>query len=41
MLSRRYFQEAVALNSSDARYPSFLAGNTITEGNLQKDGSQR
>ena len=37
MLSRRYFQEAVKLDPSDARYLGFLAGNTLAEGNLHKD----
>jgi hypothetical protein len=37
MLARRYFQEAVKLDPSDARYEGFLAGNTLAEGNLHKD----
>jgi hypothetical protein len=37
MLARRYFQEAVKLDPSDARYLGFLAGHTIAEGNLHKD----
>jgi hypothetical protein len=37
MLARRYFQEAVTLDPSDARYRGFLAGNTLAEGNLHRD----
>jgi hypothetical protein len=37
MLSRRYFQEAVNLNPTEARYLGFLAANTLAEGNLHKD----
>ena len=37
MVARRYFQEAVKLDPSDARYLSFLAGHTEVEGNLHKD----
>jgi tetratricopeptide (TPR) repeat protein len=37
MLARRYFQEAVELDPSDARYLGFLAGTTMAEGNLHKD----
>ena len=37
MLARRYFQEAVKLDPSDARYLGFLAGATIAEGNIHKD----
>jgi len=37
MLARRYFQEAVKLDPSDARYLGFLAGHTLAEGNLHKD----
>jgi hypothetical protein len=37
MLARRYFQEAVKLDPSEARYLGFLAGNTLAEGNLHKD----
>jgi hypothetical protein len=37
MLARRYFQEAVKLDPSDARYLGFLAGHTIAEGHLHKD----
>ena len=37
MLARRYFQEAVKLDPSDARYRGFLAGATIAEGNIHKD----
>jgi hypothetical protein len=37
MLARRYFQEAVNLNPSDARLLGFLAGNTLAEGNLHQD----
>ena len=37
MLARRYFQEAVKLDPSEARYLGFLAANTLAEGNLHKD----
>jgi len=37
MLSRRYFQEAVALDPTDARYLGFLAGATLAEGNIHQD----
>ncbi|MDR4479576.1 MAG: hypothetical protein R3B37_07520 [Nitrospira sp.] len=37
MLARRYFQEAVKLDPSDARYLGFLAGHTLAEGTLHKD----
>ncbi len=37
MLARRYFQEAVKLDPSEARYLGFLAGNIVAEGNLHKD----
>ena len=37
ILARRYFDEAVRLNSSDARYLGFLAGHTVAEGALHKD----
>jgi hypothetical protein len=37
LLARRYFQEAVKLDPSDARYLGFLAGHTVAEGNLHKD----
>jgi hypothetical protein len=37
ILARRYFDEAVRLDSSDARYLGFLAGHTVVEGTLQKD----
>jgi hypothetical protein len=37
MLARRYFQEAVKLDPSDARYLGFLAGHTIAEGTLHQD----
>lgn len=36
-LSRRYFQEAVALNPTDARYLGFLAAATLAEGNIHQD----
>jgi hypothetical protein len=36
-VARRYFQEAVRLNPSDARTKGFLAGHTLIEGNLHKD----
>src|SRR2546421_1544517 len=37
ILSRRYFQEAVRLDPSDARYLGFLADSILLEGNLHKD----
>ena len=37
ILSRRYFQEAVALDPTDARYLGFLAGATLAEGNIHND----
>jgi hypothetical protein len=37
ILARRYFDEAVRLNPSDARYLGFLAGHTVAEGSLHKD----
>ena len=36
-LARRYFEEAVALNPSDARILGFLAGHLLAEGNLHHD----
>jgi tetratricopeptide (TPR) repeat protein len=37
MLARRYFQEAVKLNPSDARTLGFLAGHIVAEGTIHKD----
>ncbi len=37
ILARRYFEEAVKLDSSDPRTQGFLAGHTIAEGTLHKD----
>jgi hypothetical protein len=37
ILARRYFQEAVTLDPSDARTLGFLAGHTLAEGTLHKD----
>jgi hypothetical protein len=37
ILARRYFDEAVKLDSSDPRTRGFLAGHTIIEGTLHKD----
>jgi hypothetical protein len=37
ILSRRYFQEAVSLDPSDARYLGFLADSILLEGHLHKD----
>ena len=37
ILARRYFDEAVKLNPSDARTLGFLAGNILAEGTLHKD----
>ena len=36
-VSRRYFQEAVELNSSEARYLGFLASMTLAEGTIDKE----
>jgi len=37
MLARRYFQDVVKLDPSEARYLGFLAGHILAEGNLHKD----
>jgi hypothetical protein len=37
MMARRYFEEAVRLNPSDARTQGFLAGHTMIEGTLHGD----
>jgi hypothetical protein len=37
MLARRYFEEAVKLDPSDARTRGFLAGHLLAEGTLHKD----
>jgi hypothetical protein len=37
VVSRRYFQEAVALDPTDARYLGFLAAATLAEGNINQD----
>jgi hypothetical protein len=37
ILARRYFDEAVRLDPSDARYLGFLAGHMVAEGTLHKD----
>jgi hypothetical protein len=37
-LARRYFEEAVRLDPSDARYQGFLAGMTLAEGKLTRTG---
>jgi len=37
VLARKYFQEAVKLDPSDARYLGFLAATTLAEGNIHKD----
>jgi hypothetical protein len=37
VLARRYFQEAVSLDPSDARYLGFLASAQLTEGAIHKD----
>jgi uncharacterized protein YceK len=39
-LSRKYFQEAVALNPDDARYLGFLASATLAEGSIHKDEAE-
>jgi hypothetical protein len=40
LVARRYFEEAVKLDPSDARTQGFLAGHTIVEGTLHKDERQ-
>jgi hypothetical protein len=37
LLSQRYFDEAVRLDPSDARYLGFLAGTMMAEGNVHQD----
>jgi hypothetical protein len=37
ILTRRYFQEAVKLDPTEARYLGFLAGHTLAEGTLHQD----
>jgi hypothetical protein len=37
MLARRYFQEAVKLDPSDARTLGFLGGHIVAEGTIHKD----
>jgi hypothetical protein len=37
MLARRYFQEVVKLNPSEARYLGFLAGHILAEATLHQD----
>jgi hypothetical protein len=37
IVSRRYFQEAVALNPGEARYLGFLASATLAEGTIHQD----
>ena len=37
LVARRYFEEAVKLDPSDARLLGFLAGHTMAEGTLHKD----
>jgi uncharacterized protein YceK len=39
-LSRKYFQEAVALNPNDARYLGFLASATLAEGSIHQDEAE-
>jgi hypothetical protein len=39
-LARKYFQEAVALNPSEARYLGFLASMTLAEGSIDKEERQ-
>ena len=36
VIARRYFQEAVKLDPSDARTQGFLAGHTVNEGAIHK-----
>ncbi len=37
LLARRYFEEAVTLNPTDARTLGFLAGHMVAEGTIQQD----
>jgi hypothetical protein len=37
VLARKYFQEAVRLDPSDARYLGFLGGTTLMEANIHQD----
>lgn len=37
LVARRYFEEAVRLDPSDARYRGFLAGHMLAEGTLHQD----
>jgi hypothetical protein len=37
LVARRYFQEAVKLDPTDARYLGFLAGHLVVEGTLHQD----
>jgi hypothetical protein len=37
VMARKYFQEAVTLNPSDARYLGFLASATLAEGSIHRD----
>lgn len=37
VLARRFFQEAVALNPSEARYQGFLGSTLLIEGSIHKD----
>ena len=37
VLARKYFQEAVMLNPSDARFLGFLASSMVAEGTIHKD----
>ena len=39
-LARKYFQEAVTLDPSDARYLGFLASMTLAEGSIDKEERQ-
>jgi len=41
VLARRYFQEAVALDPSDARFLGFLGSARLTEGTIHKDEKLR
>jgi uncharacterized protein YceK len=39
-LSRKYFEDAVALNPDDARYLGFLASATLAEGSIHQDEAE-
>jgi hypothetical protein len=40
VLARKYFQKALALNPTEARYLGFLASMTLAEGGIDKDEAE-